>query len=114
MQQSIIPTLYHGPFRLPLHWQDEQSGQLPAAIRAYLYHSREKEQPFTDEQRQLVIQWCRYYINAPCWVANAMGSESEYIIAKMREVIAKAALLQTADDITVWIQDCLGIGIDPL
>lgn len=114
MQISVMPKFYRDPFGLPLRWQDEQSGLLPGAIKAYLDHSIDSSKPLSETQRNLVIQWCQYYINAPCWMGNAVRSGSESIVAEMRSLIVNAAQLQTAEDIDGWIRDCLGMGIDPL
>lgn len=108
MQISVMPKFYRQPLGLPLRWQDEQSGLLPAAIKGYFEHTLD------ETQRNLVIQWCRYYINAPCWIDNAVRSGSEDIVAEMRSLIVKAAQLQTVEDIDGWIRDCLDAGIDPL
>jgi len=58
---------YRDPFGLPLRWQDEQSGRVASAIRAYLAHALDAANPFDETQLALVIWWCQYYINARAW-----------------------------------------------
>lgn len=114
MQISVMPKFYRDPFGLPLRWQDEQSGLLPGAVMAYFDHSINRSKAFTETQLNLVIQYCQYYINAPCWIDNAVRSGSEDVVAEMRRAMAKSMQLRTAEDIDGWIRDCLEMGIDPL
>ena len=76
MQSSVIPTFYRQPLGLPLRWLDEQSGILPAAVTSYFEHALDEKKPFTETQLNLVIQYCRYYINAPCWIDTAVRNGS--------------------------------------
>lgn len=105
--------LYREPLGLPLRWQDDQSGQLPDAIKAFLGHSIDESNPLTETQLNLSIQWCRYYINAPCWM-DAARHGNEETVRELQAVIDQAHQLHTAQDIQAWITACLELGIDPL
>jgi len=100
---SCMPNWYRPPLGLPLRWQDEQSGELPAAIMAYFHH---KEQPMLRLQIKLVLDYLRYYIHAPCWMYDPPE--------ELAELRSRVETLSTEEEIDAWIQDCLEIGIDPL
>lgn len=98
-------NLYRAPLGLPLRWQDEQSGRLPEAVKAFFGYRA------SEEQLKLVIAYCQYYIKAPCWASNAFEDEAKSALAQLRE---SAEALKDADGILDWIYECLKIGIDPL
>lgn len=99
-----MPKNYDPPFGTPLYWRNEQSGELSAAILAYLNHRIEPtSQPPTPAQLSLVIDYLRYVIYAPCWRGQG--------IAVLRE---RVHTLQTSEDIHGWIGAALPEGIDPL
>jgi hypothetical protein len=60
-----IPEIYLEGIGLPLYWRNEAGGKLPAAIMAYL------DGTMTPAQTELVIEYFRYFINAPCWEQGA-------------------------------------------
>jgi hypothetical protein len=98
-----IPAVYTPPFGVPLHWRNEQSGQLPAAMLAYFQHAGDSSKPApSEEQLQLVIHFFHYFISAPCW----QGAE----ISELRE---EAAQMQTVQGVAAWLDKCLDAGIDP-
>jgi len=43
---SRMPSFYKDPLGLPFYWEDDITGELPAAIRAYLDHAVDGK-PFT-------------------------------------------------------------------
>lgn len=91
---------------LPLNWQDETTGILPAAVRAYWVESA------TDEQLKLVALFLRYYIDAPCW--NHMQDIPETVgeLACLRNDAANH--LNSRHEIDFWLRRALDLGLDPL
>lgn len=104
--RDVFKGVYRPPLGLPLRWQDEQSGLLPAAVMAYYYHGAhpaDHKAP-TPGQMSLVIEYVRYYMAAPCWE----GGDG------LERLRAQAAELKTAPDLDHWIGECMEYGIDPL
>jgi hypothetical protein len=102
-----LPETYRPPLGLPLRWQDEESGALPAAVRAYFEHQTGKGPAPDPEALELLRAYLSYYLYAPCWL-DASGGEA---LAALRR---DAADLSTPAQIAVWIGRCLDLGIDPL
>ena len=104
--RDVFKRFYRPPLGLPLRWQDEQSGLLPTAVWAYYNHvARPATHPEpTRDQMSLVLEYVRYYIEAPCW----QGADG---LADLRTA---AAVMKSAEDLDRWIWMCLEIGIDPL
>ena len=98
---------------LPLPWQDEQSGVIKAAIRAFLEHQVEGTS-LSEEHLKLTIQYLRYYIHAPCWYEEWPCEPGIDDPESIRKVRRQALEMGTVADIEQFIQDCLEIGIDPL
>jgi hypothetical protein len=94
-----MPQMYIPPLNTPLYWGNEQTGVLQAAILAYFEHKT------TSEQLQIVLDYCRYVINAPCWKGPDGVVEA---------VQKQASEMRTQEDIDVWIEACMELGIDPL
>ncbi|RAM49459.1 MAG: hypothetical protein C6Y22_22150 [Hapalosiphonaceae cyanobacterium JJU2] len=106
---SRIPAIYQQPLGLPLYWRNEESGELPAAIWAYLNFKvdNSKTEPPTQDQIDLITDYLIHYINAPCW--DKEGFEQEFNNLQQR-----ASSLRTPDQIDDWLVDCHEIGLDPL
>ncbi len=82
---SRLPAIYLPPFGGPLRWQDEQSGVLPNAVKAYYNH---KQVPVLREHMKIVCEYLRYYIHAPCWDSNPHHDEdTRKELSDMRERI---------------------------
>lgn len=45
-KNSPMPDFYVPPLSTPLRWQDEQTGTLPNAVKAYFAHSLDNKKPF--------------------------------------------------------------------
>jgi hypothetical protein len=90
---------YRPPFGGPAYWRDERSGVLPAAVLAYL-EGRE-----TRAQLDLVLRYCAYWIEAPCWRADPMLP-----LETLRQTIRQVA---THAGLSAWRRDALALGIDP-
>jgi hypothetical protein len=108
-----VMNAYREPMGLPLYWQNEATGVLQAAIRAYL-DNRVESKPIPAEQFELVRAYMEYVVNAPCWGRNTMigldHKAAEILDGLKRDVIE----LKNPDDIAGWIHRCMEIGIDPL
>lgn len=108
-----VLNTYLEPLGLPLYWRHEASGELQAAILAYL-DNRIAGIPITAEQFELVRAYMEYVINAPCWGRNpwiALDHEAVDILDRLKRDVAQ---LKTPDEISAWLHCCLEIGIDPL
>ncbi|MEH2287192.1 hypothetical protein [Nostoc sp.] len=101
-QPKRIPNIYRPPLGLPLNWQDETSKELPRVVFKYF-----SSQYLSTNEIALLAEYCRHYINAPCWDASGGFTEE---LAALRET---ADLLSTVSEINRWIDNCLEIAIDP-
>jgi len=99
--QMQMPTAY--PDGGPLRWQDEQSGDLPAAVSAYFNCLIDYEKVPTESQITLLTWYCRYYINAPCW------SPGPYL----RKLRHQAAEIKSLRDIVKFCEEAAEWGLDP-
>jgi|SRR5215471_1117179 len=99
---SLRTLPYVAPLGLPLAWRDEQSGVLPAAIKAYFDAALGRD-TITADQLVLLINYLIYYINAPCW----KGEGLEALRLRVGE-------LRTRADVDDFLDQCLEIGLDPL
>lgn len=89
----------------PVYWRDEPSGELAAAVYAYLHHVRYRHALApTPEQLQRLIAYLRDWVNAPCW-----GEDRE-----LRQLRASAMQLATVKQIKQWLRRAVTYGIDPL
>lgn len=106
---TVTPAYYAPPLRIPLYWKNETSGQLPLAIKTYVFYAAnpKKNPPPTPEQIRLIAEYFRYFIYAPCWVTE--GCEEQ--IANLRRDTLR---ISSISDISTWINACLELGIDPL
>lgn len=105
-KKSPMPDFYVPPLNTPVHWRNDQSGILPAAVMALHAHGLDATKPFQGKQFALVRDYLRYYIQAPCWQDDEDGD-----IARLR---ASVQGLKTPEDMSKWIMRCLDVGIDPL
>lgn len=94
---------------LPLNWQDEVSGVLPAAVTAYL-NNRIDGTTIDEMQLELVRAFMQHYIEAPCWNHMRDGDESATLDSLRKDVLT----IRTPEEMGQWIHRCLDIGIDPL
>ncbi|MEH2246393.1 hypothetical protein [Nostoc sp.] len=72
-----IPNIYRPSLGLPLNWRDETSGELPRVVSKYF-----SSQYLNTNEIALLAEYCRHYINAPCWDSNE-GFTTE--LAALRE-----------------------------
>lgn len=103
-KSSPMPTFYVQPYNTPLNWQNEQSGNLAEAVKAYFAHMTGEDTRFQGMQFALVRDYLRYYINAPCWQSE--GNE----IDELRKSVTG---LKTPEEMREWIMKCVHLGIDP-
>jgi hypothetical protein len=111
---------FYRPGGLPLRWQDDVTGMLPRAIRSYIAHRCGKGREPTAEELELVIDYLRHYLCAPCWNEPARRARDEHgddwlasRLITIRLDICEGRV-KTSDGIAAWICRCLEIGIDPL
>jgi hypothetical protein len=109
-----MPNFYRtvGPISgAPLNWQDEVSGVLPAAVKAYL-DNRIDGKPLAEHQFEIVRAFMEYFIKAPCWDDNPhLDDEMRAELAGLRR---DAETLRTPEEVGAWIHRCLDLGLDPL
>jgi hypothetical protein len=93
------------PFGLaPFYWANEQ-GALPGAVEAYFDWILEGRSPAA-EQVELLCDYARYWINAPCW----RDDDGELVLAELRE---RARTLASLESLERWIAEAMSVGIDP-
>jgi hypothetical protein len=103
-----MPKMYQD-FGGPLRWQDEQSGQLIAAVHAYFRVSGYP--PITHAQFELVRDYAEYYINAPCWDSNPYNDDaSRKHLEELRQQVKDC---KTDAQLESWLLLCLEVGLDP-
>lgn len=94
---------------LPRNWQEEVSGQLVAAIMAYL-----RQEP-TPEQLQLVIKYLQHHIHAPIWLdAGFLGPIDPQIAGEIKALREMSLTLNSLAEVNAYIQRALSAAIDPL
>jgi hypothetical protein len=86
---------------LPCDWRAEASGRLAAAVMAYLEHQS------TPAQLALVIAYCTYWVEAPCWPEDPSSRPLATLRQDLQQVV-------TAADLQRWLEAALDLGIDPL
>lgn len=105
---SRMPAEYRPPLGLPWDWQDDETGDVPRAVWAYLgYKAAEPPKP---ERRQidLLRDYLIHYIEAPCW------EKPGGVTPELADLRRRAQEIRSIEDIDAFIQGCLEIGIDPL
>ena len=98
---------------LPLYWGDEQTGELPAAVRHYIgLAAGLDETPLTAAEVELLADFCVYFIHAPCWEFDCDGAPSPYLslVQALRE---KAKTLTSYEAMREWNSEAAEIAIDP-
>ena len=98
---------YYGRAGLPLHYSAHLGGATWSAILGYLRYIADpiyEREPPAHELR-LVVGYCAYFINAPCWVLP----ERELTMLR-----ASIEHVKSAHELATWLWGCGQIGIDPL
>jgi hypothetical protein len=113
---SQIPDVYLAPLGAPLNWHDEESGVLRHAVLKlvrFLGHGRTVLTPEPDpDELELLGDYIRYYIAAPCWDANPHADDSDRAeLAALRE---ESKSLDDCPKIKTFLGHCLKLGLDPL
>jgi hypothetical protein len=91
-------------FGIPLNWQHapmliRDHKLLEWAIRAFL-----KNEPLEQGGLEILLNYCRYYFNAPCWEGEA----------ELEELKAGISKTTTIEDLRICILNAIELGIDPL
>jgi hypothetical protein len=84
--------------RDPLYWMNETSGQLHAAVRAYLHGDQ-----LTDDQVNLMRAYVRQWIEAPVWKGPK--------IPWLRQAVNR---ITSHRELQTWLRVAELDGIDPL
>ena len=100
-----MPTIYRLFSGAPLRWQDDATGELPAAIKAF-FGSAQSRATMSQAQIELVRDYCEYYVLAPCWSTQGMEAQFVDLRGRVRE-------LKTALELRGWLYDALHVGVDP-
>lgn len=105
----MIPAMYRGHLGLPLRWQDETSGTLSNAVHALVnyWSTNNNDLKPTPAQIELIRQYFEHYINAPCWCTDGME-------AKFADLRSSVTSIKTVEELSVWSEQCLDVGLDPL
>lgn len=106
MTETRMPNTYVPPFNTPLYWRYELSGELAAAVTAYL-ENRINGGRVDDGQIALIRDYICYWVNAPCW-------ENDEFSTELAELRTAAKELDSAERIQEWTRLALDIGMDPL
>lgn len=122
-----VPSFYREPLGLPLRWQDDVSGELPAAVRAFTDYQcwvlapelrLPPVPPPTPDQWTLLVDWLIHFICAPCWSENARrsveaGDEdlANQLIQLRLDLVEDR--VTTPAELDAWLSRCVDLGIDP-
>jgi hypothetical protein len=103
-----MSALYHdsyGELGLPTTYYRQESTR--AAILVYVRHMADPrfEPAPTAAELRLVVEYCAYFINAPCW---------KYPARELRMLRASIEHVKSAHELATWLWGCVQIGIDPL
>lgn len=108
MPDFYRPLTPNGAIRGPLRWQDETSGILPNAVKAFFQAGMPDGPPCTPTDIEIARSYAEYYINAPCW--DTGGEEMTEEFARLR---AGVKTVKTELELSEWLNDALNVGIDP-
>lgn len=111
--ENYRPLMGFGGNIAPLRWQDDMTGNLPAAVTAY-FDAVINDEHLPDEQLHLVIKFCQHYIHAPMWLEEppfgVVDDEMAEAIKQVREVSLN---LKSVSDVRAFVRDCMAIALDP-
>ncbi len=105
--------LYYTPLQIPFNWRDEPSKVLQNAVWAYINYCAEPAlhpEP-SPEQTKLLIWFCGYFIEAPCWEDNLR--ECEEMLEELQELRRRAKTLASVESIRRWSVEAMELGLDP-
>ena len=92
---------------LPGYWRNETGGALAPAIEAYL-----NQRPMCREDFQVIARYLTQWIDAPCWDNEPLLDEE--LKTELKLLRMRARLIRSRVEIDQWIEDAMGLGIDPL
>lgn len=102
----------YGSWGVPLRWQDDVTGILPIAVKAFLAEGL-GHAPAMPWQVALVRDYCEYYIESPYW-ATGTEEDTPKLFQAFKELRERIKGLRTSKEIAGWISDCLNLGLDIL
>lgn len=93
-------------------WQCDIKDDLVKAIKNYFSFKVDGKPELSEYEKELLFEYLVYQINAPCWEwANIDNAEG---ICKLEKLRKKADEINTIDQVSDYIFDCMDIGLDPL
>jgi hypothetical protein len=108
-----MPQTY-GVNGVPVHWHDDRTGELPAAVMHYLaWATGDREDCPQGEAFELLREYMVYHSKAPCWLEVAAGHGPE-MAKDIRLLVEKAEGILNLADVGKYLEACLDVGIDPL
>jgi hypothetical protein len=107
--RKTIPDFYRLPHGLPLYWRDEASGVLAAAVGAYFKHIVEKTPEPNAEQLDLLWQYVRHHIHAPCWEMTCRGAYEKELADLKARATARGGVLA----LRAYVAAAIDIALDP-
>ena len=102
---ATLLTNEYSAHGLPLHYYRQEATR--AAILVYVRHMaqpRFEPAPTADELR-LVVEYCEYFIHAPCWVMHKRE------VGMLR---ASVVAIATIVELETWLYGCRLIGLRPI
>lgn len=86
---------------IPFHFFQDETETIKNAIRAF-FIMQEKTSP---EDFEIVINYVRYYVNAPCW---------KKYLETIEEIISASKTIESITALKKYLMLLLNYGIDPL
>jgi hypothetical protein len=103
-ESDRVPRHYSGQF--PLHWEDVL-GMAPAM--ATWRHRKEESVPAG--ALALLIDFCSYYADAPCWAGPAVDPG---IVARIHDLRSGIKTIENVPQLETWLRDAHDLGLEPL
>lgn len=111
--RAILANRIYSDDGLPYHYSQDPSRILCKAVGAYL-GERTGGPPAPPDQLDLVVRFLQYFIEAPCWINNAIKHDYPEAIDDINSLRERAKDLASAESIARWLEEAADCGIDPL
>jgi len=102
LERTLLPPDHP---QAPKYWMHEAGGKLVPAMKRYL-------DAYDPEPGDILLirAYLKQWIDSPVWDGD-IGDETRADLAGLR---AEVRELRSSGDITMWLDQALGLGIDPL